>query len=47
MNVEFARDLLLRLATSVALGEGETLSMGDIPTSVSDAANQGLCGRSR
>jgi len=47
MKEEFARDLLLRLAASVALGVGETLSMGDMVTSVSDAANQGLRGRSR
>jgi len=47
MNAEFARDLLLRLAASVALDVSETLSMGDMATSVSDAANQGLRGRSR
>jgi len=47
MKEEFARDLLLRLAASVALSVGQTLSMDDMVTSVSDAANQGLRGRSR
>jgi hypothetical protein len=47
MKGEFARDLLLRLAASVALSVGETLSTGDMPASVSDAASHGLRGRSR
>jgi len=47
VNGEYARDLLVRLVMSVALGVGQTLPMGDMLTSVSDAANHRLCGRSR
>ncbi len=38
---------LVRLMASVALGVGKTLPMGDMLTSVSDAANHRLRGRSR